>query len=371
MAKGISISIASDTKAAAAGIKSGVLEPLEDASKALTELGRDGDKAGGELEDSMRDAQKETERLADDHQKLSRTISSASKQAGHDISTDYKKGAHEASEGLDEIKESGKSNAIEVAASFDGSAQSIADGFQGLAAEAFAGFGPAGVVAGVAAAAGIGLVSTALGAAQEDADETAERVNSMFEDMIESGNQYASQEFVNDGIKTIIEDTEKYTQAQKDAAESGAPLSTVLRAQAGDLDAIAQVNALASAAQTELTRKQEEYIATNGDSSAAIDAQGFALDDLKERFGRVAAQTDTAAGRARDYNSAIQGTGPLADASKAKVDDLGRSLLALPQPHKVVFDVDDQKVRDAISRIENSTVRVQADLEFRSGGRVL
>ncbi len=68
-----------------------------------------------------------------------------------------KKAAEEGKSGMDDFKQEANQTARESAASFDGSAESIVDVFQEVAANAFQGFGPAGAVAGLAIAAGIGL----------------------------------------------------------------------------------------------------------------------------------------------------------------------------------------------------------------------
>lgn len=369
MAAGISISVASDTRAFSQGVKSGVVTPLENVEDALKDISRGGDRAGDDLAKAFTGAQRDTREMSKEYERLADTIKTESRGAGRSIGDDIKKGSHEASEGLDEIKESGRSNAIEVAASFDGSATSIADGFQGLAAEVFAGFGPAGVVAGVAVAAGIGLISTAFGQAGEDADALAERTQAAYDDMKESGLNYLSETRIGEGIDEITQNADKLNQAYKDAAESGAVISTVLRAQAGDYDAISLVQSLASAKQTELTKKQEDYIKVNGDSSAGIDAQVGALDDLKGRFQGVAGTTDTAVGRINLFRDAMSQSGPVTDAAASKVDNLNGKLKGLQSP-RISVNLDTGDAERAIARIANTTVRVQAELELRSGNLV-
>ena len=52
MAKGINISIASETREFQRGVKTGVIEPLEDAVEILDDVAKAGDDAGGTLEDA-------------------------------------------------------------------------------------------------------------------------------------------------------------------------------------------------------------------------------------------------------------------------------------------------------------------------------
>lgn len=83
--------------------------------------------------------------------------------------------AKKADRALGEMGREAESTGKEAAASFGGVEDSL-DAVQELAANAFAGFGPAGAIAGGIAAAGIGLVFSSLQAAAEKANEAKDRV---------------------------------------------------------------------------------------------------------------------------------------------------------------------------------------------------
>ncbi|MFC7766581.1 hypothetical protein [Leucobacter soli] len=87
MAKGISLSIASDTRDFASGVARGVVEPLEDVSDVLQEVVKDGDKAGRELEDAMSDARQDTAKLASEYEDLNRKIREAGKEVAASVTT--------------------------------------------------------------------------------------------------------------------------------------------------------------------------------------------------------------------------------------------------------------------------------------------
>lgn len=144
-----------------------VQDSLDDVAKearktedALEEVG-DGTKKAGEASDDME------KKFRDDFDKVRKNA----KDAGDGIGKGIKDGTDRAGEGMDTFKDEADGTAREAAASFDGSAESIGDVFQELAANAFAGFGPAGAVAGIAAAAGLGIAISKL---QEAADKTNE-----------------------------------------------------------------------------------------------------------------------------------------------------------------------------------------------------
>ncbi|GAA4831588.1 hypothetical protein GCM10023221_04250 [Luteimicrobium xylanilyticum] len=205
---------------------------LDDVADKADSVRSDVDTATGKMEQSFKDAFDKVH--TDTSSKLSQ------------VATDAEHTGHRAAEGLDEIKDSAKSNATETAASFDGSFDSISDGVQGTVAEFLQGFGPAGTIAGLAIAGGIGLLKKAFDdqseAAQADAQAMAEAYKAAIDDMIASGEDFVSDSFVNDQIKSIVEDDKKLKAAQDQAKQSGASLSDVLRGQSGDLDALGRVH---------------------------------------------------------------------------------------------------------------------------------
>jgi hypothetical protein len=168
MAKGISINFLADVRDFLKGTKN-VEDELEDVADSLDDVAREGEQATEKLEDGFKE------------------LAKATKKAGDDVGDNMKKGYKEAEKGSDALKENAQANAKEVTASFDGSVESIVDGFQGLAAEAFEGFGPAGIVAGFALAAGIGLATAEFQKTEEAAQRSKERIAELGQAMIDSG----------------------------------------------------------------------------------------------------------------------------------------------------------------------------------------
>ena len=297
MAKGISISIGSDAKAFLAGIKSGVIAPLEDAADTLDALGKSGDKAGSKIEnsvdgaeaslkdlgragdkagdeisrsldkteDSLRKSQKETDDFKKKFRDMADTVKQESRDAGRDIGTNFKRGTDGAGEGLKDFKQESASTAKESAASFDGSADSIVDAFQEVAANAFIGFGPAGLVAGLAAAAGIGLISAAIVQGGEDAERLKERVSDLTGELIAVGREGGpGVEYLVSKIEELATSTEDGVTNLKDlkkaADGSGSSFKDLAQAYAGNAEGIAKMLA-----------KGKERIKQLEDESTAID----------------------------------------------------------------------------------------------------
>lgn len=101
----------------------------------------------------------------------------------------------EAGQGLNEFKDEAAGTSREAAASFQG----VEDGLsavQEVAANAFTGFGPAGAAAGLAAAAGIGLLFSALQKSADAANATKDRVIALAGEISDAGGDVSKVDIV-------------------------------------------------------------------------------------------------------------------------------------------------------------------------------
>lgn len=228
---------------------------LEDVSDELETVAKTGDDGLESLADKLKEARKEAEKTS---------------AAGSDVGKNFKKGTDDASEGVKDLNENTKANLKEVTASFDGSVESIADGFQGLAAEAFEGFGPAGVVAGAALAAGIGLATAEIQKSEEAAKLAKQRVAELGTAFIESGADVAQIEAFQEALQGIItnaddatvkiDDLRKFTEKYGKEVPSVSEFAT---AYSGNADAIELV-----------TEKLEDAIQAEKDKDYSWDRSG-------------------------------------------------------------------------------------------------
>jgi len=280
---------------------------------------RAGDKVGDELKDGAREGERSADRLEKKFRDAFETVEDKSRTAGRKIGDNVTDGARKAERGLDELKDESNDTAREVAASFDGSAESIAEGFQEVAANALGGFGPAGAAAGLALAAGAGIF---LSEWQKTTEETKALVSGMFEDMIESGNRYLSESFVQTEVKRILDESEgDYLPRIAAAAEkAGVTMGTALRAIAGDQAAAEEVMAGAT-----------EYLSTAAGSARTdvnlltgeVDAAGRALDSAGQKAEWAAEATQATGEAARAYDQAVADLpGTVAEANKAIEDNI-------------------------------------------------
>jgi hypothetical protein len=214
----------------------GVIEGADDAASALEkiddalgDISKSGDKDLDKLEKSLKDIDQAALRTGDE---LDRNLGKKTRNA-----------TKEAEGGLKDFKEEANSTAKESAASFDGSAESIVDAFQEVAANAFEGFGPAGAVAGLALAAGIGLATSAFTQSQEEIAKTKERVENLGLAMIESGDTgRVSFDAISEELGKILAGSEDAAKSigdiRNEAQKSGVAVEDLAMAYAGNEQAI-------------------------------------------------------------------------------------------------------------------------------------
>lgn len=204
MADGISVSIGADTRTFDQAIRSGMVEPVQDAQSALDEYAKAGDTAGDHLTRTFQDQQRSTTELKGDIKSLNDAIRDGSGPAYRKAGADADHFSKKTSEGFDEIKDSARSNAIEVGASFTGGFDQALGGVQGFLAEFLAGFGPGGIIAGIALASGIGLITQAIDAGTQSAEAQKQAISDLAAEYIDAGHAGArSFDDVSDAIKTM------------------------------------------------------------------------------------------------------------------------------------------------------------------------
>lgn len=406
MPKGISLSIASDTRQFMAGVKSGVIDPLADvetalddmeragesagsgversmqnvgdslddvgrsaddagdklessldgAGDALDNVGRAGDDAGDKLEDSMRRAQRETDDSADAIKDLKRKLDDAGREAksfgdkGRDAGRDFERGMDRASDGVNEFRDEANSTAREAAASFDGSAESIGDAIQEVTANAFAGFGPAGAVAGLAAAAGIGLAIAGFEAVGEANEESQARIDEWASTYIEAGGRILDASTYIAAANAILTDSAQYETATKNAELWGVTVETAVAAMTGQHDALAEAQRNVAQAAAEEAEAME---------GLPYDDVGTNLANLNSRAGEaqralngVTGEMDAGAERASIMSAYLVDLARNTEGATREVDEFGDSVYTLPDGTTVYVDAETGRATQNVDAIE-------------------
>jgi hypothetical protein len=199
-----------------------VADALEDIGDDLKDVAKDSDKA---LDSVGKDLQGVTDDAKDMDKKVSqafKNMSEDARKAGKDTGTSVKDGTDKAKEGFSELKDESASTAREAAASFS-SIEDAADSLQEIAANAFVGFGPAGMAAGLVAAAGIGLAISALQDNADKINENKEKMLGLAQVMKENGGKLSMADNIQamDDYGYSIQDTKEWFEIFQEDAVSG------------------------------------------------------------------------------------------------------------------------------------------------------
>lgn len=333
----------------------GMAEASKAADKAGDALGdafKDGAKqAGNSLEavgDDIKTATKSTDGLGDKASSVFRELGKDAKAAGDKVGKSTKDGFKDASDGVSEFGREADSTAKETAASFDGSAESIVGSFQEIAANAFAGFGPAGAAAGLAAALGIGMAITAMQTGAENATELKQKAVDMMDALAEAGGDLSQLDYA-DIIKSwgreVMEDnwlsfwadesTTKFQETAKDAKAAGVDAVEAVKAAAGSADDSRAFLDKTGQAWQELSKRIQEGttytsegIPVQDESAQAAQRQLAALSDLRGQAEANIKTTETAVDIYAIESAAVDtGTEALEAKSKA-LEETARALEA-------------------------------------------
>jgi uncharacterized phage infection (PIP) family protein YhgE len=360
----INFQIDAETRGAEQGLEK-VADGFDDAAKSADKLGDEGAKSGEKVEDAAKDAAKAIDR---DLTEALKDAGKASKKTGDDIGDDIKRGADEAGDGLDNFKDEANGTAREVAASFDGSAESIAGGFQEVAANALSGFGPLGAAAGIALAAGFGTLFSRI---QGDTERAKQAVSDMYDDMLESGADFLSKEFVTDQLNKIYKGAEDAAISIEDlrklATDSEIPEPLLARALVGDKAAQEEVKSAISARRLEINEALDEATAKGGNLAPVLAPAIQALQDIEDEVAGTAesfAGTQRNAQAARDAINGVigatTGAASSADDARAKYDGLGRKISEIPTERTITVKVaaDTTEAQRQIKRLTDGSYAV-------------
>jgi hypothetical protein len=282
MAGGKPIDVVIDTDVD--GVVSGagkVVASFEDIQDAFKEITQASGHTSKDMQDDAKDAAKKIDR---DLTQALDNVKDDSKDAGKAVGKHIKDGADKAGEGFDELKDESKSTAKEAAASF-GSIEDAADALQEVAANAFSGFGPAGMAAGIVAAAGIGLAISALQDNADKINENKEKILGLAQTIKDNGGVFRESDYIQsmDDYGFAIQDTKEWFEVfQKDAVsgfeqmrdsaeKAGVGIGDVFKGQFGSLGE-------SKAVLGDLEAKLATLESQTKDSGTAVDDFGRSID---------------------------------------------------------------------------------------------
>lgn len=314
-----------------------VADSLDDMADAAKKGGREAERSVDDLEDSFRDAARRAKDLGD---------------AGKDAGREVERGMKDAEDGVEELKDEANSTAREAAASFDGSAESIVDAFQEVAANAFAGFGPAGAFAGLAAAAGIGLAVKGFEDMNEAEQASEERAAEWADAYVEAGSRILDASQVIESARAIITDPEQYKQAKKNAEDWGVSESTALLAMAGDTNALAEARKALADKEAGLSGALKDAGGNMRNLSHEQRENRREVQDGTASLNQLTGEMDRGDQRANVYAESLRLLADHTAGATRKVDEFGDTIVTLPDGKKIYIDAETGRATDNVDAIE-------------------
>ncbi|GAA1769739.1 hypothetical protein [Agromyces humatus] len=373
MARGdIEVPISSETKGFKQGVETGIIKPLEDAEKALEELGKS--KGADQLERDLEAAQKATDNLADETKDAARIIEREYRDAYRKMKQSADDGFDKAKEGANDLKDEAGQAGRESAASFRGEWSDVGEFIQETVANGMSGFGPLGAAAGIAAAVGIGVITSEIQKQQEEADELKRRLTEAYIAAAEEGRNYLSVQQIIEESGAIYEDAERLAVATADAAKFAVDRQLVVQAMAGDEDAINAVIAAGNALVDEGTQKMRDKADAGKNVFDIETAEVATLEQIVGKYQDQLGLQQTVKSNAEEYLALVEAQNAKEaagnSAARQAITDRGAALERYyakaanpPQPTvKVNVNTTDlDALERRLNRGATMTVRVNAD----------
>lgn len=372
---GINIDIAVNARQAQAGVKD-LSGAIDDVGDSLDDLVRDSQRgtdaaARGfdKTADQVGDADRAVDRLTDSFSDLTRAT--AKQDAAQDrLKTTSGDTFKKAGESTGEFKQEALQNFSEVTSSFDGSMTSVVDLAQGTFGGLASLGGPVGLALGALGAL-IGATFAGLStSADENSKEAAQSISDMYDDMVQSGEQFVSQDFVNQKIQEIVANQDKLNKVRTEAARAAVSEQTALRAEAGDRDALNAALAGAQEQYAGLKKRIDEVVMGGGKVSGELSGQASAAQDLILHYQALAANQDTATAKANLYASATSATAAAMANANGQVNGLNAQLSKLPKNVTVNVDAYTAAADAKLKALASRPLSIIVDARTRAGDRV-
>ncbi|WP_144719239.1 hypothetical protein [Agrococcus jejuensis] len=351
------------------------LEDLQDVVERFTDEASDAGEEAADyfsiFSDMPGDAKREVDRLNDAVGDAEREFEDAARAAkdfgrdAEDAGDDARKGLDRAGEGLDDFKSEAASSGREAAASFSGEFDDVSDLVQEIAANAFGGFGPAGAVAGLAAAAGIGLAVAGFEAVEERQERINELAAEWATSYAESGQRVLTTTQEIAALQQVY--TESYQDLQDNAAEWGVSQETAALAMIGNEAALLASRESLNARMEETNAVAAANTSAYGDVSLAQQGANqevingnAALTELEESYALAQEQASA-------YNQQLVNLATTTAGATSEVNAFGDSVYTLPDGAQIIIDAetgqastDIENVAYQTNQLDGSTATVTA-----------
>lgn len=229
--------------------------------------------------DDLADAAKDTARKVDD------AFDRIAKSSRQNLTQKMDDDLDNAKRGLDDFKDEAAGSGREAAASFSGGFDDITGFIQETAANAFGGFGPLGAAAGIAAAAGIGIITKVFSDSKEQAEEAKQAVGEWVQAFTDGAGRI-QEAAIATKLQSMFGDADQRKAIITDAREAGVSAELFARALAGDGKAAKEVESRVRAASKAIDENQHR----TAESEAATLRQRNALKRVATQLGITTGQ---------------------------------------------------------------------------------
>lgn len=351
--RGISIDILMNVREALKG--SGDLEKaLGDIESTLDDLSRSGDDSTDKMSRGFRDLARRADDSADSMESSYRSSFRDIKRAADDTADDVVRSQRRMGEKSAEVGQEVRQNLGEGIANaargdFESLADSIGDTFGGITA----GIGGIGfAAAGAAAAVGVGALVAAFQLAEEERKKLEERATDLANAYIDAGSNVLDAVTIAGRSADILTNKDSREEAEKLAKALGTDLQTVVRALAGDTNALAVANGIVKDSQEEY----QDLIAKAGnDYKNLSDAEVARIDQLQKQVDGVrnlnevnGIANETFASQQEVLKGLIQD----ADGATRQVDNLGNAVYTLPDGTQILIDAETGQASTDVSNFK-------------------
>jgi len=294
-----------------------------------------------DVEDATKDvgrASRETEKLTDGLDDVGdaaddagKSVESAGDKAADSLS-DVNDKADDVGSGLQKLGGAAKA-AIDGDAA--GAVQGLADGLSGLAENL--------PLVGGAVAVGIGLIGTALGEASAAAEETRSNIRSMYEAAAADGRTFLDEAQIQaESLKILYgDDQSRYEQAIKDSRALGLPWQEVVRAIAGDQEALNTVLDRTNELEEARNQKIEESKGPLELRGNLMTSEGQQLNEINDRYSTQKGYIDENAARTAQWLATQQ-------LSTEEIQKANKALAETPKSIAVVLAPDTSAIDRAL-----------------------
>ena len=275
-------------------------------------------------------------------------VADAAKDAGDDVDQSLSKGSTRAG---DSVSELGSIARDVLQGDFGSAAESAASALMGLA----------GVVTGGAVG---GAIATALGSIvgswvsewNRAAEESAQHVSDMYDDMTESGNRYLSQAYLIAAANELIADEGKLAKARKLSEFLGGDLNTAIGAMIGSSSDLAIAQQAVSDQLDIVGSKVQSYSTLQGDAASETQRTFAELQNLRGELNGVGDSLDSAGSKAdalSGYQIHLMDAEVAAGRATKEIDAFGDAVYKMPDGKTVYVDAETGRATQDIQAIED------------------